>query len=168
MDKNGYLNLKLKKADGRKKEITSFTTLTEGKNVLFRITQKFNLCQKYTGLYETKTACFQYKIKECDGACIGEITTDQYNIRVNDFIANNSFESQNMVIIDKGRNIGERSAVLIENGIYKGYSFYDLNYQINKIEILKNILIPMQNNRDTKNIIQSYLRKGSNFKIIKF
>lgn len=168
MDKNGYLNLKLEKADGRKKEITSFTTLTEGKNVLFRITQKFNLCQKYTGLYETKTACFQYKIKECDGACIGEITTDQYNIRVNDFIANNSFESQNMVIIDKGRNIGERSAVLIENGIYKGYSFYDLNYQINKIEILKNILIPMQNNRDTKNIIQSYLRKGSNFKIIKF
>jgi len=48
---------------------------------------------------------------------------------------------------------------LIENGIYKGYCFYDLNYQINNIEVLKNIIIPMQNNRDTRTIIQGYLRK---------
>ena len=43
-----------------------------------------------------------------------------------------------MVLVDRGRTINERSAVLIENGIYKGYAFYDLNYQINNIEILKN------------------------------
>ncbi|MBE0391628.1 DNA polymerase-3 subunit epsilon [Flavobacterium sp. 7E] len=168
MDKNGYLNLKLLKADGRKKEITSFTTLNEGKNVLFKITEKYKLCQKLTGLYESKAACFQYKIKECDGACIGEITPQEYNARVKDFITNSEFESQNMVIIDRGRKVSERSAVLIENGIYKGYAFYDLNYQINKIDILKNILIPMQNNRDTKNIIQGYLRRDKSHKIIKF
>lgn len=168
MDKNGYLNLKLQKADGRKKEITSFTTLQEGKNVLFKITEKYNLCQKLTGLYETKTACFQYKIKECDGACIGQVTLPEYNTRVQEFIKNSGFESDNMVIIDRGRKISERSAVLIENGIYKGYAFYDLNYQITNIDILKNILIPMFNNRDTKNIIQAYLRKEKKPKLIKF
>lgn len=168
MDKNGYLNLKLQKADGRKKEITSFTTLQEGKNVLFKITEKYNLCQKLTGLYETKTACFQYKIKECDGACIGQVTPQEYNTRVQEFIKNSGFESDNMVIIDRGRKISERSAVLIENGIYKGYAFYDLNYQITNIDILKNILIPMFNNRDTKNIIQAYLRKEKKPKLIKF
>ena len=73
-----------------------------------------------------------------------------------------------MIVTDKGRNISERSAVLIENGVYKGYTFYDLNYQIHKIEILKNILIPMQNNRDTRNIIQSHIRKSKYLKIIKF
>jgi DNA polymerase-3 subunit epsilon len=167
-DKNGYINLKLQKADGRKKEITSFTSLQEGKNALFRITSHYNLCQKLTGLYHTKTNCFQYSIKECDGACIGVISPEEYNSRVLSFIEKNSFENQNMVLIDKGRTISERSAVLIENGIYKGYAFYDLNYQINNIEILRNIIIPMQNNRDTKNIIQGHIRKNKTLKTLKF
>jgi DNA polymerase-3 subunit epsilon len=168
MDEKGYLNLKLQKADGRKKEITSFTSLQEGKNSLFRITEKYNLCQKYTSLYQTKSACFQYKIKECDGACVGAISTVAYNLRVRDFITNNSFQNQNMIIVDKGRSIDEHSAVLIENGVYKGYTFYDLNYQITNIEILKNILIPMQSNRDTRNIIQGHIRRNKGYKIINF
>jgi DNA polymerase-3 subunit epsilon len=73
-----------------------------------------------------------------------------------------------MIIVDRGRTVDERCAILIENGIYKGYCFYDLNYQINNIEILKTILIPMQNNRDTKTIIQSHLRRNKVIKIIKF
>ena len=112
--------------------------------------------------------CFQYGIKECDGACIGEITPEEYNQRVHQFLKENDFETQNMIVIDKGRNISERSAVLIENGIYKGYAFYDLNYQITNPEILKNILVPMQNNRDAKNIIQSQIRKSKTLKIIHF
>lgn len=167
-DKKGYLNLKIQKTDGRRKEITSFSTLQEAKDMLFRISANYKLCQKYTGLYITKEACFQYKIKECDGACIGEISPEEYNARVQEFVTKNSFENQNMIVIDKGRTISERSAVLIENGVYKGYAFYDLNYQINKIEILKNIIIPMQNNRDTRNIIQSQIRRSKNLKILKF
>ena len=167
-DKKGYLNLKLQKTDGRKKEITSFSSLNEAQSALFRITAAYKLCQKFTSLYVTKESCFQYKIKECDGACIGEITTEEYNARVQEFVTKNSFENQNMIVTDKGRNISERSAVLIENGVYKGYAFYDLNYQIHKIEILKNILIPMINNRDTKNIIQSHIRKSKYLKIINF
>ena len=167
-DEKGYLNLKLQKADGRKKEITSFTSIQEGKNALFRITSHYNLCQKLTGLYVAKNNCFQYTIKECDGACIGHVTPDEYNKRVQHFIDKNSFDNQNMVLIDKGRTISERSAVLIENGIYKGYAFYDLNYQISNIEILRNIIIPMQNNRDTKNIIQGHVRKNTTLKILKF
>ena len=168
IDNNGYLNLKLQKADGRKKEITSFSTLQEGKNALFRISADYHLCQKLTGLYETKAECFQYKIKECDGACTGKISAVEYNSRVQEFINKHSFENQNMVLIDRGRTINERSAILIENGIYKGYAFYDLNYQINNIEILRNIIIPMQNNRDTRNIIQSHIRKSKSLKIKKF
>jgi DNA polymerase-3 subunit epsilon len=168
VDNNGYLNLKLQKADGRKKEITSFSTLQEGKNALFRISAEYHLCQKLTGLYETKAECFQYKIKECDGACTGKISAAEYNARVQEFINKHSFENQNIVLIDRGRTINERSAILIENGIYKGYAFYDLNYQINNIEILRNIIIPMQNNRDTRNIIQSHIRKSKSLKIKKF
>ncbi|WP_445451976.1 exonuclease domain-containing protein [Flavobacterium sp. 25HG05S-40] len=167
-DANGYINLKLQKADGRKKEITSFTSIQEGKNALFKITEKYNLCQKLNELYETQNGCFQYKIKECNGACLGKESAEIYNQRVEEFIQEMKFENDNMVVIDRGRSIDERSAVLIENGIYKGYCFYDLNYQVNNIEILKNIIIPMQNNRDTRTIIQGYLRKNKVIKIIKF
>lgn len=167
-DENGYLSLRLQKADGRKKEITSFVSVQEGKNALFKITDQYNLCQKINGLYDTKNACFKYKIKECDGACVGEISPEEYNERVHEFIESNLFENENMVIIDRGRSLQERSAVMIENGIYKGYCFFDLNYQITNIEVLKNIIVPMQNNRDTRNIIQGYLRKHKVMKIVKF
>ncbi len=167
-DNNGYLNLKLQKVDGRKKEITSFTTLQEGKNTLFRITEKYHLCQKLTGLYQTNADCFQFKIKECDGACIGKITAEEYNARVQKLITENSFENKNLVLLDRGRNINERSVVLIENGIYKGYAFYDLNYQVTNIDVLKNIIIPMQNNRDAKTIIQGQIRKSKSLKVISF
>jgi len=167
-DANGYLNVSIGKADGRKKEITSFASLQEGKNALFKFTAKYHLCQKLTGLYQTKKECFRYKIKECDGACIGEITPEIYNLRVQQFISENSFENKSMILLDRGRNVNERSAILIENGIYRGYAYYDLNYQITNIEILKKILIPMQHNRDVKNIIQQYIRKSKSLKILYF
>lgn len=167
-DANGYINLKLEKADGRKKEITSFASLQDGKNALFRFTAQYFLCQKLTGLYQTKNECFQYKIKECDGACTDEVSPEIYNLRVQQFISENSFENKSMILIDKGRNVNEKSAILIENGTFQGYAYYDLNYQITNIDILKNILIPMQHNRDVKNIIQSYIRKSKSLKILHF
>ncbi len=167
-DANGYLALRVLKADGRKKEITSFTSVQEGKNLLHKITAEHHLCQKINGLYDTKNGCFQLKIKECNGACLGQESPEEYNERVEEFIREMKFDNNNMVIIDRGRNVNERSAVLIENGIYKGYCFFDLNYQVNNIEILKNLIIPMQNNRDTRTIIQGYLRRHKVIRIVKF
>lgn len=167
-DAQGYINLKLQKADGRKREITAFTTFQEGKNALFRISDQYKLCQKLNGIYQTNSHCFQYTIKECNGACIGQESPETYNPRVMEFMSNHQFENKTMVIISRGRHINERSAVLIENGIYKGYAFYDLNYQIRNIHILKNILIPMQNNRDVRMIIQGQLRKDKRLKLIYF
>jgi DNA polymerase-3 subunit epsilon len=167
-NEKGYLAFKIEKTDGRKKEVTSFTTTQDAKNALFRFTEEFNLCQKINGLYDTKLSCFQYDVEQCFGACIDKETPENYNIRVKECIAKNSFDKQNMVVIDVGRNKGERSAVVIEDGIYKGYAFYELNYQINTIDILNKILIPMQNNRDVRTIIQSYIRKKKALKIIRF
>ena len=167
-DTNGYLALKLHKTDGRKKEITSFATLQEGKALLHKITEEHQFCQKVNGLYNTKKGCFQYDLKQCLGACVGKEAPEDYNKRVTNFLKNNQLHSQSMVIVDRGRSIDERSAVLVENGVYKGYCFFDLNYQINNIEILRNIIIPMQNNRDTRNIIQHYIRKKKVHKIVKF
>ena len=167
-DVNGYLNLKIQKTDGRRKEITSFTNLNEAIGALHKITAHYKLCQKLTGLHITKKECFQYSLKQCNGACINEESAEIYNLRVQEFIDKNSFENQNMIIVDRGRKIAEKSVILIENGVYKGFAFFALNYQINNPAVLHNIITPMQNNRDVKNILRSHIRKSKHLKIINF
>ena len=71
-----------------------------------------------------------------------------------------------MVIIDQGRDIEEKSVIYLEDGVFKGLGFFDLNHQINNIEVLESIITPMENNRDTQHIIQSYLRKNKRVKTL--
>ena len=167
-DTHGYLALKLQKTDGRKKEIVSFPGIVEGRNALFAIIEKYKLCQKINGIdISDKESCFALEIENCNGACVSKEMPEGYNERVMEFINNNSFNNQSMIIIDRGRSVEERSAVLIENGVYKGYAFYNLNYQITNIDILKNIIVPMENNKDVKIIIQNYIRKKKALKIVR-
>lgn len=165
-DEKGYINLKIEKADSRKKAITTFTNYQQAKSTMYRITETHQLCQKLTGLYETKTSCFLHGIKECFGACIELESADSYNARVEKFLDDHSYTKKNMLIIDKGRDIDERSVILIEHGKYVGFGFYNLNYQITNPDVLKSIISPMQNNRDSQHIIQSYLRKNKVLKIV--
>lgn len=166
-DENGYINLKIDVADGRKKPITTFTNRESGKAFITKAVEDYKLCQKLVGLYKTKTSCFGYEIKTCNGACINKETPEIYNQRVESLIEKNNYKNKNMVIVDKGRAIDERSAILIENGVFKGYGYFNLNYQINNIEVLESIITPMENNRDTQHIIQGYLRKNKRLKIIR-
>ncbi len=159
IDKNGYINLEIQKVDGRKRAITTFTNLQQARNSVFKIVEDFQLCQKLTGLETGSKACFNYTIKQCNGACIQIESSEEYNIRVTEFLERYKYENENLLIIDRGRNVEERSVILIENGDYKGFGFFNLNYQINNPEILKSIITPMENTRDSKHIIQSYLRR---------
>ncbi|GGK15662.1 exonuclease [Yeosuana aromativorans] len=168
VDDQNYINLKIDKVDGRKKPITTFSNRDSAKSFMTKTVEEYNLCQKLTGIYKTKSSCFKYDIKECHGACIGEETPELYNKRVESFINKNSYKNKNMVIIDKGREIDERSAIYIENGVFKGVGFFNLNYQINNIDVLESIITPMQNNRDTQHIIQNYMRKNKRLKVIQF
>ena len=165
-DDNGYFNLKIDKADGRKKAITTYSNLQSAKSFMFKAVEDYTLCQKLSGLYPSKSNCFNFTIKSCNGACIQKEPVEEYNQRVMKLIAKNNYDSKNMAIVDRGREIDERSVIYIENGVFKGLGFFDLNYQINNLEILESIITPMENNRDTQHIIQSYLRRNKNLKIV--
>ena len=165
-DQNGYINLSIDKADGRRRSITTFTNRQNARAFVEKVVDDFNLCQKLTGLYNSKTSCFRYELDSCLGACVNEETPETYNARINTFLKKYSYKNKNMVILDRGRDVDERSAILIENGEFKGLAFINLNYQITKIEILKTLITPMENNKDSQHIIQSYLRRTPKLKII--
>ncbi|HSM64065.1 MAG TPA: exonuclease domain-containing protein [Gillisia sp.] len=168
VDENGYINLKIGKADARKKNITTFTNLQQAKSVLHNIVEKHQLCQRLTGLHKGDGNCFSYTIKSCKGACISIETPEEYNSRVMEVIDLHSFHNQNMLVIDRGREIDEKSALLVEDGIFKGIGFFNLNYQMNNLDIARSVITPMTNDRDARHIIQTYLRKNNKLKIIQF
>ena len=166
IDANGYIHLKTGKADARKKNITTFTNLQQAQYVLNEIVSEYGLCQRYTGLYSGNGSCFNYSIQECNGACVQQESPEEYNRRAEEVIARYSYNNRNMLVIDRGREIDEKSALLVEEGEFKGIGYFNLNHQLNNIEIIRSIITPMKSDRDAQHIIQSYLRKNNRLKII--
>lgn len=82
--------------------------------------------------------------------------------------SNAIFNHKNMLLIDKGRTTGEKSAILIKNGAIKGYCFFDLEHQINNTEILNNLLIPLKNTYQNRFLLKQYFQKEKFHKIIRF
>ncbi|MDG1661720.1 MAG: exonuclease domain-containing protein [Winogradskyella sp.] len=159
-DHNGYINLQIDRANREELPITTFTNRQSAKSFMHNISEKYELCQKLVGLYKTNSSCFKYEVKECAGACLQEESVEDYNQKVNVLIELHRYDNKNMLIIDRGRYIDEKSVVVIENGIFKGLGFFDLNHQINNTDVLLSLITPMSNNKDNQHIIQSYVRRN--------
>ena len=168
IDKNNYINLSISKISSGKDPLTTFKNMNHALSFLNKLINKNDLCQKLCGIYKSNKNCFRYDINECYGACINIEKPDQYNERITKAVKYLSFENKNFAIIDKGRNIEENSFVLVENGLFIGLGYFNLNFQINYIKVLKKIIISMAHNKDSQQIIQSFLRKAKGIKILNY
>lgn len=88
------------------------------------------------------------------------------NIQIDLFIKDNSFKYPNMLIIDKGRTVNEKSVILIRDNRYIGYGYFNLNHQINNIEILESLIVKSEYTDNSKELILKYFRKKSCKKIV--
>lgn len=168
-DDKGYINFRIKKTgEMNQTALIGFNNQAEARKTMNTMIEKYWLCQKLSGMYETEGACFHYEIRQCNGACIGKEPVKEYNKRAEKLINILSFEEENMIIIDKGRTESERSVVLIECGIYKGYGYIDINDSYLNIEDLVECVKPAEDNRDTRHIIKSWLKKNKAEKVLLF
>jgi DNA polymerase-3 subunit epsilon len=60
--------------------------------------------------------------------------------------------------VDRGREAGERSVILIEEGKVIGYAFVSLRIQMTDASMLKSLLTPIDGGKQVTHIISSYLR----------
>lgn len=164
----GYHALRIAKTDPNRRAVEAFVNRQQAQNALYDLTDRYGLCQKINALDAPQGACFPHSLGKCQGACLGEEPTEAYNQRVKEYLDDERLYSANLIITDTGRTTGERSALLIEDGVFKGYCYFDLNHQISRPEILHNILIAMPDNRDLKNIIRFYLKRNKFKKLIRF
>ena len=78
------------------------------------------------------------------------------------------FNTENMLVIDKGRNVSEKAILLIENNQILGIGYVDLSHQIEHIEIIKNLITPIKDTQTNRALIKKYLLKGHVERIVRY
>jgi len=168
-NEEGYVCLTLERTKNTTDTpLTLFSSKMQAQEQLFQLTEDYHLCQKLNGLYHSSGACFQFGIKLCNGACIGEESTEDYNLRANQIKDYFSLDHDNMILVDTGRSKEEKAIVIIENGAYCGFGYVDESALNLSPDDIKSGITNYTNNRDTQSIIRSYLKRKKVEQIIYF
>ena len=130
MDKKGY-ELRTERVNGQSNRVSSFSSIKASKTFMLNIMAEQSNNENGNRL---------------DEATVGELKV-KYSI-----------QDRNLLLLDKGRELGEKSVFLIKNGMFKGFGYAELHHQINNIPILESIITPMAGDSETTFIIESYLR----------
>ena len=70
-----------------------------------------------------------------------------------------SLQKRTVVLLDRGREIGEKCVLYVKEGQFQGFGYANLNHQINNIPILESIITPVNGKQPTTQILESYLRQ---------
>lgn len=165
----GYDCLKVKKLSSDEKALAAFVHEQDAMRSLDRKMKHFNLCSKYCGFEPMNEGpCFDFKIKQCNGACAGEESVNVYNARVEKAKRTFLFEHPDFLLIDKGRKREEKSVIQIENGAYKGYGFFEPEYTGSNLELINESVKAGDENPDTLYLIKAALKNKKYERLIVF
>jgi DNA polymerase-3 subunit epsilon len=168
-DQNGYLNLEVRKIVDDEIPLTTFHFHQEAINYLHILAEKYILCKKLCHLDDSGSACFNTQIGNCSGACFGKEDPEPYNLRVNNSVKSLQFRSPDFFIIDYGRNKDELAVIKVRNGRYTGFGFLHIDCFKDGIETMHDCIKSFIHNRDTYNIIRSYINQNAkSVKIIEY
>ena len=71
-----------------------------------------------------------------------------------------------MIIVDKGRNVDEKSVILIKDSNYLGFGYFSLNHQITNYNILESLISKVKTGNHYNKLIIAYIKKYKVEKII--
>jgi DNA polymerase-3 subunit epsilon len=81
----------------------------------------------------------------------------KYNKRAQKAVESFQEQGSSMAIVGRGRTAHENSLVLLENGNYLGFGFFDKQEKIEGIDSAKNFIKVGKDNRTVQNVINSFL-----------
>jgi DNA polymerase-3 subunit epsilon len=168
VDVNGYRNFSYGQINDDEIPLSVFTSKEKTKSKLISLVERYGLCQKLSGLYETEGACFHYQVGICKGACIGKESPETYNERAGKAMEEFIFTRRNFFIIDRGRENEERCAVKVVNGKYSGYGYFNINEMGFGLSAVHECIVPSADNSDIQVILKQYLKSNRVEKIIEF
>ena len=136
------------------------------KHILKQWITENKLGYNYCSIEESDSTCFAYKKVQCKGACIEEENPHDYNQRVAQLANKSDYPHNHFLLIGKGRKNGESSFIYIQDQVYRGYGFFDLNYQIKTPEKILSRIISMDDNSDCRALILSFIKREKYLKLI--
>ncbi len=161
-----YMRLTIGKIKPGREAIMQFRTRQSAKNFLHKLCKENRLCQTLCGLYRNLSkSCLLYQMNLCEGACEGKEPPEVYNQRVLDVI-DLAQNQESYLIIDEGKKNYEKSVVLVENGVYKGFGYLD-EYLLNwGLDAIKEHMSYTDDHKDIYTIIRGYLRRNKVEKVV--
>ena len=161
VDKNGITHLFYDRLGKLKAPLACFYNQGECRAFLEELCETYGLCPRYCSLQHISGACFHFHIKKCHGICRELETVESYNKRVEKALMPIADDKNTYLIKAEGRNSNEKSVIVVENGVYKGFGFISKRKRIKTFKEYDKYIKPMSDNNDVQKILRRYLRAGN-------
>jgi len=156
-DQRGYVRIAVDKRRKYSTPVHTCSSLIEGRNLLARMMETYNLCPKLCFIQTNNDTCTSTNADKC--ACTGHEPADDYNQKVNQAIEGLKQALPTFAIRDEGRKDDEHSCILIEEGRLYGMGYVSHYFEANSISQLKNYLTPYPGNDYMHNMIISHAER---------
>jgi DNA polymerase III subunit epsilon len=167
-DRNGYIRFSVNPRTRGSVPIMAFSSKGDAWNFMWEKLREHTLCAKLCGLQKTAEACYEHRSGNCHGACVQVEAPALYNERVKQAIDSIAAQEQSLAIIGRGRQSSEHSIVVVENGNFLGFGYFDKAEGIATIDDAKLYIKPGKENRIAQNIVNAYLMNPRGANIIVF
>ena len=164
LDGFNHLQLERQESHGR---MLSFRTKKEALTALEEICSSFELCTAYTPLGQQQAACANQQKESCKGACQALEPADSYNKRVNAALQSLE-ESNNQLIVEKGRTPTEKALIKIENSHFVSWGYLNLQSSSYELPELLECTTTACRTPEATDIALKYLLKNHVQKIISY
>ncbi|MDL5512027.1 exonuclease domain-containing protein [Arenibacter sp. M-2] len=160
MDKNGITNLFYDRLGKLKSPLVCFYNQGECRSFLEELCETYELCSLHCNLQQISGVCFHFHIKKCHGICLDMEPAESYNKRVEKALMPLTEDKNTYLIKAEGRNMNEKSVIMVEKGVYKGFGFLPKKIKMKGFKEYDKYITPMADNNDVQKILKRYLRRG--------
>ncbi len=156
-DQRGYLRLAVDKRRKMTAPLYTCNSLLDGRNLLTRLIDEFELCPKLCFIQTNHGPCSGVNGPIC--ACEGIENPEAYNQKVQWAIDKLKDTLPTFAVRDEGRSLDEHSCILVEKGQFYGMGYISHYFEADNLEQLKSHLTPYPGNDYIRNMVSNYAIK---------
>jgi DNA polymerase-3 subunit epsilon len=157
-----YHFLEVVSVDQDSETVLDFSSRRDAIGFMKKSIDNYELCQKINGLenHNRVGSCFRHQMHNCHGACIEEESTDDYNLRIENFEEKYGSPNEDGIFIGRGRKSTEKSFVILENGTLTGFGFISkkASFNLGSLKLMSEVFNP---DRDYQSVVKTMRRNGN-------
>ena len=172
-NQHGYLCFDIARVNNKTKKqyqiLAEYPKLGGAKGHLTRYMNDYELCPQLCGLEKGSGACFNYHLRKCAGSCIQLESPETYNEKAEAVkeLLSTVFE-EDFILLDKGREPEEYSAIFVKSGICLGYSYVSAEEIDEGLDLDAGVQVKVTSTPEMIKIIRRYMASNSKLKTIQF